>query len=296
MLSLGIISGLAAMFGWGIADFLQSIPVRKMGPYKTMFVSNVFAVLLTFPAIFFLGSLYISSSNLALLLLGGIFQVVAIEYFYKSMEIGELSIVSPISASYSIITVFLVVIFLGKELSMLTFLSIVLIVLGIVLTSTDIRKISQLKTVKGVKESLVPLVLWGVYFFFSDLVAGNNTLYGINFPETNYLVLFFYSNLINNLLMLVYVLFLRKGWVSRKDFSGNKVLPVLFISSVFYAIIWLVVNYAISKGFVSIVAPISSLYPVVIVILALLFYKEKLVLNQKIGIATVLAGLFLISL
>ena len=57
---------------------------------------------------------------------------------------------------------------------------------------------------------------------------------------------------------------------------------------VFYA-------FGASTELISIVGPISALYPAVTLILARLFIKEKLILIQKIGIISILFGLFLIS-
>ena len=95
--------------------------------------------------------------------------------------------------------------------------------------------------------------------------------------------------------MMGYSLY-RKGMVTKKDLKNKKIQLIFFICGIIYTIAWIIVNYSISAGFVSIVTPISSLSPAVIVILAVIFYKEKLVLNQKIGILTILSGLFLISL
>jgi transporter family protein len=46
---------------------------------------------------------------------------------------------------------------------------------------------------------------------------------------------------------------------------------------------------------VSFLVPISSLYPAVTVILALIFFKEKLVKNQIIGVIIIITGLFFLS-
>ena len=55
-------------------------------------------------------------------------------------------------------------------------------------------------------------------------------------------------------------------------------------------------SIGISVSLVSLVAVISSLYPLIVVILARIFLKEKLFSIQKIGIVAILLGLVLISI
>ena len=54
MLDISIISGLVAMFSWGIADFIQSKVVRQMGSYKTMYIGNIVWIIFVLPFAFFI--------------------------------------------------------------------------------------------------------------------------------------------------------------------------------------------------------------------------------------------------
>ena len=164
MLDISIISGLVAMFSWGIADFIQSKVVRQMGSYKTMYIGNIVWIIFVLPFAFFI-SLKISITNLILLFVGSVMQVFAIYNFYQSMKIGEVSIVTPISGSYSIITVLMLLLLLGQKLNLMTISAIFILIIGIILTSTDLKKIKHIHTVKGVKEAVIALLMWGSYFF-----------------------------------------------------------------------------------------------------------------------------------
>ena len=46
----------------------------------------------------------------------------------------------------------------------------------------------------------------------------------------------------------------------------------------------------------TIIAPLASLSPAVTILLALIFLKEKIEINQKVGIAAALIGIVLLSL
>lgn len=305
-LSIGIIAALVAMFCWGIADFLQAMVIKKIGSLKTMFFSSLLGILPTFVFFFYffeIGKIHIDTFSFLLLFFAGLVDVTGVYNFMKSFELGDISVVTPISASYSLITVILAFLFLGESLSFLKIISIIIIISGIVLVSTDIKKLKTLNTAKGVKESLIALVVWGFYFFMMGVVSKRLIAYNISaFGSTLFdakvsvaINLFFFTSLINGLLMILFS--------GLKDINRNisilktkNVLLFIIINFILYTIAWVAVNYGIAQDLVSIVTPVSSLYPALTVILAWIFLKEKLVLNQKIGIATTLVGIFLISL
>ena len=293
MLDISIISGLVAMFSWGIADFIQSKVVRQMGSYKTMYIGNIVWIIFVLPLAFFI-SLKISITNLILLFVGSVMQVFAIYNFYQSMKIGEVSIVTPISGSYSIITVLMLLLLLGQKLNLMTISAIFILIIGIILTSTDLKKIKHIHTVKGVKEAVIALLMWGSYFFFVEVVAKDITFF-LHFPATDGLTVFFYSGVFIGFSSLIFSI-LHKGQTKLRDLKKNNIFWFVLVAQLIYTVAWAVINYGVSVGNTALITTISSLYPAITVILALIFYKEKLVLNQKIGILIILIGLILISL
>jgi uncharacterized membrane protein len=54
-------------------------------------------------------------------------------------------------------------------------------------------------------------------------------------------------------------------------------------------------NFGISKGLVTIVAPIAGANPTLFVVLAFLFFKDKITKQQIAGIVITLAGIVLLS-
>ena len=53
--------------------------------------------------------------------------------------------------------------------------------------------------------------------------------------------------------------------------------------------------YAISKSDISIIFPITSLYPVIVIILAVVFLKEEISVQHGIGIICAMVGVYLLS-
>ena len=296
MFTIGIIAGLIAMVCWGIADFLQALVIRNIGSSKTMFIGNIMAIILTFPFFYIFisnGFLLFNAQVLVIIFVSALIDTVAVFAFMKSFEVGEVSIVTPISASYSLITVLLAMVFLGERLPLMKFASIMVLVSGIILTSTDIKKF-RLHAAKGVKESVVAMIGWGIYFMLIGVAMKHLSN---SYPGENIWIIagtiFFLSTFFNSI-MLALLGFLTKGVPKKEEITKN--IFVIFVNFLLYTLAWVAVNYGIAQEMVSIVAPVSSLYPALTVLLAMFFLKEKTAMNQRYGIMLTLLGIFLISL
>jgi uncharacterized membrane protein len=231
-----------------------------------------------------------------LLLLAGIAIVFALYFYYKGIEQGgDVSVLSPIQGAYSWITVVLSFLFLGEEIFFMKILSIFLIVVGILLTSTDIKKFKYIKSEKGVRLALMAMFLLGLQFFLMGVVTKETTLFGLHSVATDPINLFVFSNSINPAIFILLAIF-KKEIPTYKEIKLKQVYPIIILSSIMFTFAWLVLNYGLSLGQVTLLIPISSLNPAISAILAVIFYKEKVVFNQKLGILTVLLGLVLISL
>lgn len=286
MMILSIISGLTFTVSVGIGDFLQSILARDIGRYKTLFVRHLLTLIILAPFFIYFhikGLFNISMASILWLTVGTVFYLAGYINFLKAFEIGNVSIVSPISSAGAAVTVTLCAIFLNEHLSVLSYISIGTIIIGIGLTSTDIRKLKELKSVKGLKESIFTMFLFGFYFF--TIGAAGKSTDPIN--------LFMFAMGIQSAFFVTYN-FIRSKDMRPRDLKGKRILIFLAIT-LLYILAWIGFNYGASKGIVSIVAPVSALYPVITVVLATLFYKEKLVLNQILGIVITITGLMLLN-
>src|SRR6266480_4492527 len=71
----------------------------------------------------------------------GLTGVIAVAALYRGLALGPVAVVAPVVASYVVITVILVVIFLGERLTLAQILAASLVFVGVVLTSTDAREL-----------------------------------------------------------------------------------------------------------------------------------------------------------
>jgi len=97
-----IIPGVISMFCWGIAIFLAAIVSRKIGNVLTLLWMQIFGLLVGF--VYYLPNVHtISSPNLVtafpVITVIAVLQLVAYLAFYKGLEKGQVSLVSPLGAS-----------------------------------------------------------------------------------------------------------------------------------------------------------------------------------------------------
>src|SRR6202165_1173697 len=139
---MGIILGLAAALCWGAADFLARSLTQVIGTYRTLFFMQFICALVL--------SIYVLSAGEAARLahhttwqpwlwavIVAMMNAFCALALYRSFEVGVLSIVSPVAASSSALTV--VLSFLsGETLSQARAIGIGAAVIGVILAATHI--------------------------------------------------------------------------------------------------------------------------------------------------------------
>lgn len=286
---MGILSGLLSMFGWGTSDFLAAKSSRRIGYLLTYFWTQLIALFIAL--IYFwikLPTLNINNmlQYLIFLVPAGFLFLVGTLAFYKGFTKGQVSLVSPVGASWAIITVILSIIFLKEVLQINQIAAIILIILGIILVSINIEELLKIKRfalVGGIKEGLIAMFAWGISLF---LIVPASKALGWLLPVV---ALKFFG-----LLFLVIFTTLKKQSL-RIDFRFS-LLTLLFFIGFLDMVAFFGYSFGVEGEYVSIIAPVAASFPLVTVILARIFLKEKIVFNQALGIAGVIAGLILISI
>ncbi|MBD3203563.1 EamA family transporter [Candidatus Woesearchaeota archaeon] len=284
MIISGVFFGIVSMVGYGIGDYLTKKPSEEIGPLKTLYNLQVISLIFTLPFFIYYVSnfdVYVGMLDLLILFIGSAVNIAAYFGFLKALQLGEVSIVSPISAVYAVVTVLLSILFLNENLYFIQVFSIIGAVIGTALVSTDIKNIHKFHTIRGVKYAFYPLFGWGIFLF----------LIGIVESRIGWIMTFFLSNLIVAA-QSIFIYFIIK-----KDLEIEKSTIKRFtVINILTLLAWLSLNIGFSVSLVSVVSVVSSLSPLVSVILAVYVLKEKLLLNQKIGIGLILISLILLSL
>lgn len=276
------------MFGWGTSDFLAAKSSRRIGYLLTYFWSQLVALLIAliyfwikFPTL----NINEIPQYLILLLPAGFLYLVGALAFYKGLTGGKVSLVSPLGASWAMITVILSVIILEEVLQTNQIIAIILIIFGIILVSINLKEILKTKRLAllgGIKEGLIAMLTWGISLFL--MVPASKAL-GWFLP----VLAFKFFGL---LFFIFYTAFSRKSL--KIDFKTS-LLILLFFTGFLDMVAFFGYSFGVEGEYASIIAPIAASYPLATVILARIFLKERIVLNQAFGIIGIIAGLVLIS-
>lgn len=284
-IAIAFLGGIAGMFGYGISEFLAKKTIDRIGALQTLLYSQIIGA--GFVSLYLVQehSLpLLSPFRIVCILLFGILSAIAYLALFKALEVGKVSIVSPITSSFAMISATISFFLFGESFSQLKIIALGLVVSGIILTSFDVKDIRSSPTranlSKGVGQALVAALIFGLFFPFWDrFVEGEGWAVWI-FIERVVVAVFF----------IVYSNFIRKGVTVAKE---KRIMFWLVLIALFDAVGIFGNTWALSTSVdtTSIVAAVSSSYPVVTCSLAFGFLKERLSINQYIGIGVTISGL-----
>jgi len=280
-----IVLAISALLLLGLSSCFAKIPNEKLGALPVMVYRGVFNVLILGTILSFNFSASLPLKYLLIGLLVSILGFFPLFFFFKSLEIGKAGVVSPISASYTLLTVLLAVVFFKESLNWLQIMAIFLAFCGIILISINFKdfKSSHLfEKASGIGYALLAALTWGIYFFL------------IRIP-TEHLGTYFMSFLVE-----IVILF---GSIIALLLSRKKVFPPISksnLSSIFFVSLTIsagVLFYyqALNTGSVSIVSAIGSSTPLIVTIYGAIFLKERLRIQQYFGMVLILASIIGLS-
>ncbi|HTA57976.1 MAG TPA: DMT family transporter [Candidatus Baltobacteraceae bacterium] len=293
---MGILLGLATALSWGSADLFARFATRRIGTFRTMLYMQTcgfFLITLAMPRLGGWGHLFDGSGwqPWAWGILAGLLNTFSTLALYRSFEIGKLSIVAPISASYPVLTMVLSAL-TGERLTPLRLAGLALTIAGVVVVARGEHEPSeanptgeQLQPAKkrlGVNWAIFSAVCFGVMFW----LLGLRVVPMLGSAPSVWLI-----RLTSALTTAVVMLFAgqSRGLPSRRD------LPMLLGVGVLDTCAYIFNNYGMAHEQTSVVSVLASLYGAVTVALAALLLREKVTASQWLGIVAIFVGIILIS-
>jgi len=293
---MGILLGLTTALCWGSADLFARFATRKIGTLRTMVYMQLFGcILLTvvMPRLGGWGHL-VDGSGWRLWawgILAGCLNTLSTLALYRSFEIGKLSIVAPLSASYPVLTMLLSA-STGERLTQVRFAGIVLTIVGVVLVARgekipgDANPLDEKghpgKKNLGVGWALLSATGFGVMFWLLGirvvpLLGGAPSVWIIRLTSFS--------------LTALVILLARQSIAmpSRQDTPWIICIGALDTSAYVFN------NYGLQHEQVSVVSVLASLYGAVTVALAAILLREPVSRLQWLGIVAIFAGIILIS-
>ena len=282
---MAIIFALIAFFGWGLGDIFGGLVSRKIGGISSAFWSYVLCVIFASFYIPFAGNPLEHMNTLALVVLIILTPIglVPLITLYEGIKRGNASLVGTIGSTFAALVVILSIIFLGDKISYTQIIAIVIIFVGLILASLDLKtfNIKQLVTDKGVPFAIASMIFWAIYFTFVRIPIRQ-----IGWFWPAYLSWCGFP--------LVYI-FMRAKKMKLTIPNDSKTIMYTVIGAFVSCAALFGFNYAVSKGQTAIVAPISGAYPVLFASLAYFVFKDRLNKQQVTGIIFTLVGIVLLS-
>ena len=273
--------GLMAAVVFGAADLIAAVAVRRMGIIRLMLWTHIAAVVIATPYLLLGAELHaIPLTDLALL--GGLSALIlsGLVTFYKGLQAGPVALVSPIVSAHLILVILLSVLFLGEHLGPVQVLGIAIAIIGIVLASmtVDSPSLGRLHLGKGVSYALLTMVTSGLFVFGIGALSQE---FGWFLP--------IYLVRVASLTILVPV---QRATRSMPLWSPS--LTLVFVAAIVGILQFTgLAAYAMGAqaGSVSLVAAGFAIYPIIPMVGGVIFFQERLVPRQALGLASVPVGL-----
>jgi drug/metabolite transporter (DMT)-like permease len=299
-----MIFALSAAVGWGVADFLGAVSTRRVGVLVTMCVMlvtgcAVLAITAATPAV---SGVHLTRGDVAILVLSGVLGAGSYAGFYRALQLGPVSLVSPIFSAYAMVTVLLAVLVGEQALGPGVATGVALTIGGVALASFSPAPspapspASDAPAVAGPRRSGVPYALaamlaWGVATYILVHSA----------PQLGW----FFPVAISRVATLAVVLTAGAGIaVSRRGGAPAPVRPgarlarlaLPAVAGLLDMLAFLAFARAGQVTSVAVTAASSACFPLIVIAGGVVVFKERLRAVQFAGAGLTIVGLLVLGL
>lgn len=247
-----------------LATFLRTIVISLFLLLIVIFKENINNIFL------------IDKKTLLFLTLSGISNTLLWICYFKALDLGTVSKVTPVDKTSIVLTLILSSLFLNEKITTIKIISITLILLGTFLT---IKKES-----KDSKENR-----WILYAILTAFFTSTTTVLSkIGIENTNTTLITFLRTIVVLIILTTITLF-KKKYKYIKDIKSRSWLFII-LSGLSTSLSWLFYFKALALGEASIVFPIEKLSLVVSILISIIFLKEKVSKKQITGIIIIVIG------
>ena len=282
---LSISFGVLSATSIGIADLITIGLARKIGLVSTGLWEKLLAVLIVTPYFLFTSS----GSNIIfehwdLLVILGFINLITYLVLIRSLQIGPVSVIAPLTTLFSIVSLGLAYLFLDERLTYSQVIVIGVSLIGAVVTVFKPAKFNLVSSslTTGVLLGLLATLVVGTQFFLQGTVSKQvGWFLGVYFPMMfsifGFIPISFYKREI--------------PW-QKLNFSIFGLL--LLTSSMKIGGFFLFARGA-ELGSIGMVSVGTTAYPVIPILAGVLLFKERLVYTQVIGISFLLGSLAVLA-
>ena len=276
-----IVLALGAALGWGTADFLAGRTSRTSPALVVLWVSQLIGLGIVLAAALIAGLDHPAGHDLLFAALAGAALMIGLGALYQAMAVGAMAVAAPIAATGVVIPVAFGL-SAGETLSTIQVAGLVAAVAGVALCSHDPAAASARKggwVARGVGFALLAAVFGGINSTALAEASSSGILW----------VLMVQRAAVTALALAVVLGQDGPALPPRRAMRAVVAVGILDLTAtgLFTA--------ATVDGELSLVAVVSSIYPIVTIMLAFVILTERILRHQAVGAFTALAGVAAIS-
>ena len=274
-----LVLALAASVTWGVGDFLGGIAARRVAVATVLAASLAAGFVLVALVVAVGGDGPPPAGDLLQAAAAGVAGAVGLAGLYRGMAVGAMGVVAPVSAVAALVP-FVVGLGQGERPSTLQLAGVAAALAGVALVSREPgTKHSGSGRAAGVGLALVGAGGFGLYFVLMDAAAAESATWAVLIARGAAAIL-----------AAVAAVALRAPLVPPRS-----LLPMIAFVGLFDVAANVLFGLATSRGLVSVVSVLASLYPVITVALAWVVLGERISRVQRVGAAAALGGAALIT-
>jgi drug/metabolite transporter (DMT)-like permease len=281
---LSILLGIGGMFGWGVYDFLGGVFAKQIGPFKSLFWSQLAGSISILLLALVIGTgENVSALTIAWSAIAAMIYSAGYLFFFKGFEKGNVSIVAATMNLWAVFTMAVAFLFMGQRLSMMQTWGVAMIISGATLASLNWNEIKSqgFQLSPGVREAIFGAFFFGVYWNISEVIS----------EEIGWLL----TTVLIKLGIVVFLLLfslLMKQQINLHTIDTKTKYAVVLMGIIEVGAVALV-NYGLTIGDAILITPIASALSIVTITLAIIFLKERVTRLQGFGIVGAIAGIIL---
>jgi len=264
---------IAGALGWGVGDFLGGIASRRLAVLTVLVISQAVGLVGVYLWVVLAGDPFPGVGELLPAAAGGVAALAGLAALYRGFALGAMGIVAPISAASPIVPLAVDAAH-GRVPSIVQWLGVALVLTGIVALSWESSEDGRGRVAAGAGLAVVAALGFGLFFVGIDAGSDESAAWAVAAARTASVPVAVIAALVTATALT----------------APRRLLPLVAAVGVFDTGANVFVAAATTRGAVGIVAVLSSLYPVVTVVLAWIVLGERLGTPKRIGGAMALAG------
>lgn len=278
---MAILLSLVSAVAFGTGDFFGGLSAKKTSALNVIAFSHLVG-LIGIAFVSFRVSDAIDGEAVLIGAVAGIFGLAGVFYLYRGLSTGVMAVVAPLTAITSALIPALWGLLQGESLSILAWLGVLvaLVAIGFCSSPSDVAEAQSTVTPQIVFESLLAGAGFGTFFILFDLAPDDVGTW----PVVG-------ARLVTAVPLVPFILLRRPSDLPAIRAAAGTIIA----TGVFDTLANALFLVATTLGDLTIIAVLSSLYPVSTVILANRVLKEKISSLQFAGLVLALAATVLIA-